>query len=109
MDTNEIFRTALRAEVRESLETQSGIAKSAGLSVAYLNDLIHGRRFGTEAVRRRLALHFGWPHYEGFLNIGRRELGLPLVRETPPARFFRRALFRQHASGRRAWRNHCRD
>lgn len=84
MSIDKIFQSALKAEVKESLDTQSAIAKKAGISVAYLNDLIHGRRFGSEDVRRRLALLFGWPHYEGFLNIGRRELGLPLVKEAPP-------------------------
>lgn len=84
METDKIFQIALKAEVKESLDTQTIIAKNAGISVAYLNDLIHGRRYGTEDVRRRLALVFGWPHYEGFLNRGRQELGLPLVREAPP-------------------------
>ncbi|UQZ90026.1 hypothetical protein C4J81_12770 [Deltaproteobacteria bacterium Smac51] len=83
MDTDKIFQTALKTEVKESLDTQTNIAKKAGISVAYLNDLIHGRRFGTEDVRRRLAVVFGWPHYEAFLNIGRQELGMPLVKEAP--------------------------
>ncbi len=79
-EVNKIFRKALQLEVADSSETQTCLARKAGISVAYLNDLIHGRRLGKEEVRRRLASIFGWNNYESFLNIGRQALGLPLAK-----------------------------
>ena len=84
--TDDIFRRALQMEMAESAETQTQIAKRADISVAYLNDLIHGRRQGKEDVRRRLSAVFGWNDYESFLNVGREDLGLPPVKPPPPAR-----------------------
>ncbi|MDL2226388.1 LexA family transcriptional regulator [Deltaproteobacteria bacterium OttesenSCG-928-M10] len=85
-DMTDIFRKSLQLEVAESTETQTKIAMRTGISVAYLNDLIHGRRQGKEDVRRRLASVFGWNDYESFLNVGREALGLPLVKPPPPPR-----------------------
>lgn len=82
---NEIFQAALKGEIAESLETQTKIAERAKISVAYLNDLLHGRRHGTEVVRRQVAAAFGWQDYESFLNVGREALGLPAVSVYVPA------------------------
>ena len=76
---DDIFKKALQSEVADSLLTQTKIAEQAGISVAYLNDLIHGRRKGREEIRRKLAEVFGRRDYESFLNIGREALNLPLV------------------------------
>ncbi|MDR1043736.1 MAG: S24 family peptidase [Candidatus Adiutrix sp.] len=82
---DDVFQKALRLMVAESPQKQTEIAKAVGISTAYFNDLLHGRRRGPEEVRRRLAGFFGWRDYESFLNVGRQALGLPLATTPEPA------------------------
>ena len=76
---NEIFATALR-KASSGRYKQKELAEMAGISVPYLNDLFRGRKSGQETVRRRLGEVLGYEDYESFLDIGRRELGLPALR-----------------------------
>ena len=78
---NEIFRTALQKSIAGKLK-QKDLAKMAGISVPYLNDLYKGRKGGQEDVRRRIAGALGFDDYEAFLDVGRVELGLAPLR--PP-------------------------
>jgi transcriptional regulator with XRE-family HTH domain len=71
-DITKIFQEALQHFIHKHGD-QSALADQAEISRPYLNDLLNGRRGGTEEKRRALAAALGYPgrHYEDFLDLGR--------------------------------------
>jgi transcriptional regulator with XRE-family HTH domain len=71
-DINKIFQEALQHFIHRHGD-QSSLADQAEISRPYLNDILNGRRGGTEEKRRALAAALGYPgrHYEDFLDLGR--------------------------------------
>jgi len=75
-DIGKIFQTALEHVFEKYLNKhgdQASMARKAGIPPAMLNDILKGRRGGTEEGRRALATALGYPgpRYEDFLQIGR--------------------------------------
>jgi transcriptional regulator with XRE-family HTH domain len=54
--------TELRVHLLRQGLSQRGLAKQLGITVQYLNDVLHGRRNG-KPIRARLAAEFGIPHH----------------------------------------------
>lgn len=78
-DIDTIFRIALGKIVSEKgWGGKSDTARKAGVSNAYIVDILKGRRAGTERVKRVIATALGFS-YEEMLNIGRGK--------EPPARW----------------------
>jgi transcriptional regulator with XRE-family HTH domain len=72
----DVFRAALTEIVDESPRGfQKDLARRAGISASYLNDLLRGRAYGTEENRRKIADAINM-EYEDLLDRGRRLLGL---------------------------------
>jgi hypothetical protein len=88
-DINKIFRAALEYVFEHTLTRhgdQIALANSAEVPATTLNDILKGRRNGSEETRRALAAALDFPGrlYEDFLDIGRAILaGRPIP--TPPA------------------------
>lgn len=95
-----IFVAALRWFVGQH-KSQRQFALVVDISPPYLNDILRGRRHGNEETRRKIAqaLGYGGSRYEEFLNVGRKELGLPTAAEVelPPGPEVTRYLARARA------------
>jgi transcriptional regulator with XRE-family HTH domain len=71
-----IFRAALQDRITKGGRgTQAMVSKKAGLLPSYVNDILKGRKYGSEEVRRAIAMALGY-NYEDFLDLGRELLGL---------------------------------
>lgn len=75
----EIFRAALNKELENKWGGQSELARETGFSLSKIHSLTTGARKSYEDDSRLIAEKLGYPgrRYEDFLDIGRRELGLP--------------------------------
>lgn len=73
----DVFRAALTQLLQER-GTQSRCAKAAGITPSSLNDIVKGRKQGSEETRRAIAQALG-RSYEDMLNLGREALGLERV------------------------------
>jgi transcriptional regulator with XRE-family HTH domain len=71
-DINKIFQESLQYSLTKRGD-QAVLARKAGVSTSQLNDILKGRRSGSEEMRRILAAALDYPgrHYEDFLDIGR--------------------------------------
>ena len=85
----EIYRAAFEVLTSDQWGIQTKLSKKTGFSTGKINNLARGERHGSEDDRRLIAAALGFPgvKYEAFLDLGRRELGLPTLatREKPPA------------------------
>jgi len=87
-DINKIFRAALEYVFEHTLTRhgdQIALANSAEVPATTLNDILKGRRGGSEDTRRALAAALRYPgrQYEDFLDIGRAILaGRPILELT---------------------------
>ena len=80
---HEIFRKTLHLKFTHGVQTR--IAEATGINVKKINHIFTGVNPGTEDDRRAIAAFFGY-EYEQFLNLGRKALGLPVIKTqiTPP-------------------------
>ena len=62
---------------------QKEIVFQTGIPQSTVSGIINGHRPGTEAQRRAIAEAAGFS-YEGFMDVGRRKLGLPTSGIEPP-------------------------
>lgn len=76
---DDVFKTALQ-KIMPGRFKQKELAEKVNISVSYFNDLYKGRKNGQESVRRAIAAALGYEDYESFLDVGRRELGLKILR-----------------------------
>ena len=69
---DKIFLAAL-AEHLQQRGSQRQLALQVGIEPAYLNQILKGKRFGTDETRRKIAAGLGFEgrKYEDFLEIGR--------------------------------------
>jgi len=73
-----IFRVALQQLLDKAERgAQAKLARDAGISSSYLNDILKGRTYGAEETRRQLAKALGM-EYEELLNYGRKVLKIPM-------------------------------
>ena len=71
-DINKIFQTALQYFM-DKRGDQAALASRTDISTSHINDILKGRRGGTEEKRRALAAALGYPghFYEDFMGLGR--------------------------------------
>jgi transcriptional regulator with XRE-family HTH domain len=71
-DINKTFQAALEHFLTKRGD-QAALADRTDVSTSHINDILKGRRGGTEEKRRALAAALGYPgrHYEDFLDLGR--------------------------------------
>ncbi len=69
---NEYFRAALLDAVK-ARGAQARLSRDSGVGTSYINNIVKGRDYGSEATRRALAASLGFPgrSYEDFLDLGR--------------------------------------
>jgi phage repressor protein C with HTH and peptisase S24 domain len=69
---DKIFVAALKSRLTERGQ-QRKIAAAVGIDPAYMNQIINGKRYGSDATRRAIAAVFGFGEgkFEDFLQIGR--------------------------------------
>ena len=71
LSETEIFRTAIKYCLKKlGWGGQKKIADKAKISAIYFNDIIKGRKPGSESARAAIAAAFGYA-YEDFLKLGR--------------------------------------
>ena len=81
-DTKPFFVRALKKELgRLGHGGQAQVARASGVSKTLLSDIINGRTFGAEEKRRAIAAALGYEDYEAFLDIGRKLMKVPTVRQ----------------------------
>ncbi len=74
-ETGERFRAAVnRLLALRGRGAQAGLARDTGLSASYLNDMLRGRKDGSEGARRAVA-HCAGLRYDALLEAGRIILG----------------------------------
>ena len=76
-DTSKVFQKSLQHFLTRRGD-QAALARRAEISPSQLNDILKGRRNGSDDLRRTLAASLGYPGrlYEDFLDLGRAALGL---------------------------------
>lgn len=85
-DTKSFFLAALKHELTKlGYGGQAKIARHAGISKSLLNDILGGRSSGSDEKRRAIAGALGYEDFEAFLDVGRRLLNIPLVRQASKA------------------------
>ena len=86
-DVTEFFRLALSHFIEGKRGVQSRIAAISDVEPAYFNQILKGKKPGSDEARRKIASALGFPgrQYEDFLDIGRDILAGRKPREQEPA------------------------